>query len=178
MTAVRSAVLEPLIASTTAGMLAPDAVRTAALLDELVTEWDCEAGSDGDAPAVLDRLRRDFEVALAGKLGVSRLDAVLAEVLDRRIRRLGAQTFELGKRLIDGAVARDDARIRALAMMTDIEAVAADVRALTDVPARTRLGRDLQEVSMEALFAIEGQAMSLRLSHHASDAQLPPLRVF
>src|ERR1700759_2733385 len=124
-------------------------------------------GTDDDAPAVIDLLRKDFNAAMAGKPAPARLEAVRAQVLDRRIPRLGVQTFALGKQLIDGGVSRDEA------LMKEIDATASAVRALTDVGARARLGRDLQEASMEALYAIEGKAMSLRLNHYASDAQAP-----
>jgi hypothetical protein len=172
----RQALLEQVTASATAGMSDPDAARMRALLDELVRDWYREAGTDDDAQAVLDLLRRELDGELAGKAAAARTDTVYAAVLDRRIRRLGVQTLDLGKRIIDGSVERDDARARGEALMKEIEAVAAEVRTLADADVRARLGRDLQEASMEALYAIEGKAMSHRLNHYASDAEPP--RVF
>jgi hypothetical protein len=173
MTTDRQALLDELTASATAGMPDASAAGVRQLLDELVRDWYREAGSDADAQAVLDLLRREFDAAIDHKSAAGRLDAVRAAVLDRRIRRLGVQTFELGKRIIDGDVPRDDARARGESLMKEIEAAAAELRALTDVGARSRLGRDLQEASLEALYAIEGKAMSLRLGHYASHAQPP-----
>ena len=172
----RQVLLDEVTASATIGMSASDAARTRALLDELVRDWYREAGTDDDAQAVLDLLRREHGASLAGMPPSARIDAVRAAVLDRRIRRLGVQTLELGKRIIDGGVPRDDARARGEALMKEIEAAAAEVRTLADPGTRARLGRDLQEASMEALYAIEGKAMSHRLSHYASDAEPP--RVF
>jgi hypothetical protein len=172
----RQVLLDAVTASATAGLPAERAARMQQLLDELVRDWYREAGTDQDARAVLDLLRRELDASLAGKPAAARIDAVHAAVLDRRIRRLGVQTFELGKRIIDGGVSRDDARPQGESLMKEIEAVAAEVRTLADASARARLGRDLQEASMEALYAIEGSAMSHRLSHYASDAQPP--RVF
>jgi len=167
----RQALLDRVIASATIGMSPGDAARMRELLDELVRDWLREAGTDGDAPAVIDLLYKDFDAAVAGKPVAARIEAVRAQVLDRRIRRLGVQTFALGKQIIDGGVSRGEARPRGEALMKEIDAVASDVRALADAGARARLGRDLQEAGMEALYAIEGKAMSLRLNHYASDAQ-------
>lgn len=169
----RQGLLDSMIASTTIGMPTGDVARMRELLDELVRDWLREAGTDGDAPAVIDLLRKDFNAAMAGKPAPARFEAVRAQVLDRRIRRLGVQTFALGKQLVDGGVSHDEARSRGEALMKEIDAVASDVRALADAGAKARLGRDLQEASMEALYAIEGKAMSLRLNHYASDAQAP-----
>lgn len=169
----RQALLDEVTASATQGLAGADAGRMRELLGELVSDWYREAGTDDDAQAVLDLLRREHDAALAALAPAARLEAVRAAVLDRRIRRLGVQTLELGKRVIDGAVPREEARARGEALMKEIEAVAPEVRALADAEARGRLGRDLQEASMEALYAIEGKAMSHRLSHYASDAGAP-----
>jgi len=167
----RQELLDDVAAKATRGMSAGDAEHMRALLDELVGDWYREAGTDDDAQAVLDLLRTELETALVGKSVGERLDLVRAGVLDRRIRRLGVQTFDLGKQIIDGRGDREQARARGKELMAAIEGVAAEVRTLEDAEARARLGRDLQEASMEALYAIEGKAMSHRLSHYASDAQ-------
>jgi hypothetical protein len=172
----RQGLLDDVAAAATGGMVAGDAAWMRELLDELVGDWYREAGADDDAPAVLELLRGELERALAGKPAAERLEVVRAGVLDRRIRRLGVQTFELGKQIIDGRVDGTHARTRGQALMDGIEAVAAEVRTLAAADVRARLGRDLQEASLEALYAIEGKAMSHRLSHYASDAQPP--RVF
>jgi hypothetical protein len=173
----RQALLDELTASVTAGMPDASAADMRVQLDELIHDWYREAGGDADAPAVLEMLRRELEAAVARKSAVARQDTVRAAVLDRRIRRLGVQTFELGKQIVDGGgVPHDDARARGAALMKEIEAAAASVRTLGDASARARLGRDVQEASLEALYAIEGKAMSLRLGHYASHAQPP--RVF
>jgi hypothetical protein len=170
MTISRQELLDDVVAAATAGMAAGEATTMRGLLDELVGDWYREAGTDEDAPAVLELLRGELASALAGKGAAERLDVVRAGVLDRRIRRLGVQTFELGKQVVDGRGDREQARARGRALMDEIEAVAKEVRALADEAARARLGRDLQEASMEALYVIEGEAMSHRLSHYASDA--------
>jgi hypothetical protein len=169
----RKVLLEQVTATATAGMSAAETGRVKLLLDELVTDWYREAGTDDDTQAVLDLLRREFDAELGGMAPAARIDAVHAAVLDRRIRRLSAQTLELGKRIIDGGVPADEARAGGEALMKEIEAVAAEVRTLADADTRARLGRDLQEASLEALYAIQGKAMSHRLSHYASDAQRP-----
>jgi len=171
MTMDRPGLLDDVAAAATGGLAAGDAARMRELLDELVSDWYREAGTDNDAPAVLELLRGELAAALTDKRDTERLEIVRAAVLERRIRRLGVQTFELGKQIIDGRGDREQARARGKELMEKIEAVAAEVRTLADAEARARLGRDLQEASMEALYAIEGKAMSHRLSHYASDAQ-------
>lgn len=174
MTPERQRLLDEVTTQVAGGLPAPDAVHLRALLDELITDWYREAGSDADAPAVLDLLRGELRDAIAGKPAVARIETVRAAVVERRIRRLGVQTFELGKRIVDGGVTRDDARARGEALLHEIEAAAAELRTLGDAELRARLGRDLQEASMEALYAVEGKAMSLRLNHYANDARSAP----
>jgi hypothetical protein len=172
----RYALLDQVAAGITPGLPAPDAARVRKLLDELVNDWYREAGDDSDAPAIIALLRKELDAALADKPSAARIEIVRCGVLDRRIRRLGVQTLALGKQLIDGSVAQEDARTQGESLMKQIEEVAAEVRTLTDSSARARLSGDVQEASMEALYAIEGQAMSHRLSHYARDTQPP--RVF
>jgi hypothetical protein len=167
------ALLDSVVPFATTGLSAGDAARMRDLLAALVRDWQREAGTDADAPAVIAMLRKDFETALAGKSGATRLDAVNAQVVERELRRLGAQTFALGKQLIDGSVARDDGKARGQALLKELEGVGTKVRAVADVGLRDQLARDLQEASLEALYAVEGKAMSLRLNHYASDAQAP-----
>jgi len=81
-------------------------------------------------------LRRELDASIAGTSATARVDVVRAAVLDRRIRRLGVQTFELGKRIVDGGVPRDDARAQGEALMKQLEAVTAAVRMLADASAR------------------------------------------
>jgi hypothetical protein len=61
--------------------------------------------------------------------------------------------------------------------MDDIASLAPQLRALDDSDDKRRLQRDLQEASMEALYAIERQGMSMRLNnaaHDLSDEPGPP----
>jgi hypothetical protein len=169
----RYVLLDQVAAGITPGLPAAEAASLRSLLDELVRDWCREAGSDSDAPAVIDLLRKELDAALAGKPATARIEVVRAAVLDRRIRRLGVQTLALGKQAIDGSVTPDDARTKGQSLMKELEAVAVEVRALADASTRARLGQDLQEASMEALYAIERKAMSHRLSHYARDAQPP-----
>jgi hypothetical protein len=167
----RQRLLDEVTAQVAGGLLALDATHLRTLVDELVTDWVREAGSDADAPAVLDLLREELQQAIAGKSTVARIEIVRRAVIERRIRRLGVQTFELGKRIIDRGVAPADARAQGESLLRQIEAAAAEVRTLGDASLRARLGRDLQEASMEALYAIENKAMSHRLNHYAQNAQ-------
>jgi dsRNA-specific ribonuclease len=169
----RQALLDRAVAAASGGMSNDDMPRMRELLDVLVRDWLREAGDDADAPAVIELLYKDFRTAIAGQPAQIRLAWVQAQVLDRSIRRLGVQTFALGKQLIDGTVARDAGKPRGEALLHELEAVTREVKDLKDPGAKARLMNDVQEASMEALYAIEGKAMSLRLNHYASDAQAP-----
>lgn len=170
MTADRHALLEEVAATAATSLSSSDAVRMRELLEELVRDWYREAGTDDDAPAVLDLLRREFDASIAGTSAAARIDVVRAAVINRRIRHLGVRTLELGRQIIDGEVSRDDARARGESLMQEIEAVAVDVRTLADEDTRAQLSVALQEASMEALYAIEGKTMSLRLNYYARNA--------
>jgi hypothetical protein len=153
-----------------AGLPASDAARLRELIGELVRDWFREAGTGKHAPAVFALLRRQLAQSLADVSAAARVDTVHAAVLDRRIRRLSVQTLRLGQEIIDGRVSRDDARALGESLLPQIEAVAAEVHKLADKSVGDQLGLHLQEVGLEALYAIDGEIMSHRLSHYIGRA--------
>jgi hypothetical protein len=54
-------------------------------------------------------------------------------------------------------------------LLDEAEKLAADLRSLPGASQTPGKDRALGEALMEDLFAVEGKAMSLRLSHYASD---------
>lgn len=166
----RKALLETVTAQVIAGMSVDDAARTRPLLKKLVDDWYREAGTDDDAQAVLELLRGELEAEVRALAPAARVEAVRAAVLDREVRQLGVKTFQLGKQVIDRAVPPETASVQGQALMRLLDQAAGEVKKLADAAVRARLVRDLQEASMEALYAIHHKGMSLRLSHYASDA--------
>lgn len=160
---------------------APDQRRERrTLVVELVADWRREAGDDKDSADVIALLRGE----LSDKLAAARaqgpdtgLEILRAEVYDRRARALSRRSFALGKAVIDGAIADADARTRGQQILDEVKALQVQIRALKN-PDRVRvLTNDLQEVSLEATFAIARGATSRRLGdYQASKSGAPDVR--
>jgi hypothetical protein len=135
------------------------------LASELAADWRREAGRDKDAEAIVAVLRTE----LSGKLAAARggaadaeLEVLRAEVCDRRARALSRRSLALGKAVVDGAIAAAEARSAGEQIRRDVTALTPQIRALHD-PDRVRvLSRDLEEVSLEASFAIAGGGPTTR----------------
>ncbi|HEX7838893.1 MAG TPA: hypothetical protein VF469_15555 [Kofleriaceae bacterium] len=141
------------------------------LVVELVADWRREAGNDKDSADVIALLRKELSDKLADARAQgleAGLEILRAEVYDRRARALSRRSFALGKAVIDGAIAEADARARGQQILDEVKTLQAQIRALKD-PDRVRvLTNDLQEVSLEATFAITRGATSRRLSDYQS----------
>ncbi len=137
------------------------------LLREIVGDWAREADPTPDPEAVLAIQRQDLE-ALAD--GGDRLSALRVRALTRRAEHLGVETFALGRAILDGT-AGDDAQARGRALLDRAEALGAEVGTAAD-PRLDTARRELSDATMEALYAVEGKAMSARLSRAAGDG--PP----
>jgi hypothetical protein len=153
-----------------AGLAGPDLERGRALLGHLAAAWLEEAHAGGAlANQVLSILRSDLEREAQPLAPRDRLVLLEAEVLDRELRVLGNDSFALGKQIVDGKVADDDARSRGRALLGRVEAVAPKVDAITLEPKRVALRQQVEDAMLEALYAIERKAMSPRLSRYAQD---------
>lgn len=155
--------------SKTAALEDADARAARGELAEMAADWLREAGSDKDAGEILDELRREFSEQLAGKTAQQRRDVVRAVSLERRVRRLSAQSYALGQKIIEKKVADDEARREGEALMSAIDALAPRWQAIADGDAKANLQRQIDDVRMEALYAVERKAMSARLSRYAAD---------
>jgi hypothetical protein len=142
-----------------------------ALAVELAADWTREAGHDRDAAEVLALLRRELAaklMAVHGSASGAEIDVMRGEVYDRRTRALSRRSFTLGKGVIDGTIAEATARTAGHQILGEVAALMPQIRALRD-PERVRvLSGDLQEVSLEATFAVDRGAMSRRLSDYQS----------
>ncbi|HZS39229.1 MAG TPA: hypothetical protein VFF06_20500 [Polyangia bacterium] len=145
----------------------------ARLATELAADWAREANSDPDPPAVLEVQRADLDAAVSGKTPQQRLDVLRAQVVERKINRASVATWALGTGVVDGKIAGDAARAEGQKLLAQIDALTADVKTLADADTSKRLMRDLNEARMEALYAVERKAMSLRLNRYQQDHPAP-----
>ena len=151
-----------------------DLERGRALLGRLLPHWLEEArSSDGMETQVLTLLRDDLARDLQPLAPRDRLVALEADVLDRELRTLSNETFALGKQVIDGGLADADARARGQALLSRAEALSPKVDAITLEAKRLPLRRQLEDALLEALYAVQRQAMSHRLNRYAQDRKAP-----
>ena len=154
-----------------AGLAADEAAQARALLGTLVTDWLREAGGDRDAADILEALRSDFADAVKDLPPDGRLRHVRKEAVERRIRAAQIESFDLGKRIVDGLVDDATARRDGAALQARADAIAAEVKLLGDEPDVRPLRRDLENVLLEALFAVDRKVMSFRLNRYQQDRQ-------
>lgn len=152
------------------GLGGPDLARGRALLRRLAADWLAEARAGGAlSEQVLSILRGDLERDAQPLAPGDRLVLLDAEILDRELRVLGNASFALGKQIIDGEVDDATARDRGRAILSNVEATARKVDTITLEPSRVALRRQVEEVMLEALYAVERKAMSPRLDRHVRD---------
>jgi len=136
-------------------------------LAALVADYAAEANRDDDPPAIIAIQREDLSQALRDKLPAERVQWFDYKLLDRQILRLRARTYALGTAVIDGKIGRDHARGEGEAYLQEVTALKVRVASLGDELQMSILMRGLNEAMMEALYAVELKAMSLRLGHYA-----------
>lgn len=137
-------------------------------LQWLVEDWAREADRTPNPDAVLRFQREDLEARTAGRDGDAKLDALRTHVLARRVDRLSARTFALGKEILSGNDA--DGRARGEELREEADALAGELGRLPPSPDHEPIRRALGDAVMEALFAIERKAMSPRLAREQAGA--------
>jgi hypothetical protein len=115
--------------------------------------------------------RRELEERAGDGSPAARLAALRARVLERRVDRVDADAFALGKAVLAGRVDDEDARTRGRELLSRAEALGPQVDAL-DGDAAVPLRRALGDAVMDALYAVERKAMSPRLARESGGA--PP----
>ena len=95
--------------------------------------------------------------------------ALAVQQLTRRIGQLGSRSYELGSQIVDETIEASAARSQGESLLREVDELTADVKAIQDPEAQRRLMRDLNEVRMEALYAVERKAMSLRLNRYVQN---------
>jgi hypothetical protein len=142
------------------------------LLRAVVDDWAQEADSTPDPDAVLRIQREELDARGQGRDADGRLAVLRSRVLERRLDRLDAEAFALGKAVLSGSVGDDEARERGRALLERGEGLAAELDRLGSAegsPERRKLG----EATMDALYAVERKAMSARLARE-SGGDAPP----
>ena len=165
----KPSVAEELEARFADGLEGAERAEALTLVKALEADWKREAGSGASAEAIRAEHWKDIEGKAGGKTAKARLAALRLEVLTRRLRRVSAQTFELGTSILDGKTKPAEAKADGRRLLKEAEKLSEEIGALPESDDQRRLRRDLGEVMMEALFAVEGKAMSQRLNRHAGD---------
>ena len=150
-----------------AGLSEADARDARPLVGALVADWAREAAADPVGIGATQR--QELKEAGQGKSPSERLDLLRSEVTKRRVNRLSVQSYALGSQLVDGTIDPAAARAQGEPLLQAVDALTSEVKAIQDDGARRRLQRDLNEVRMEALYAVEHKAMSLRLNRYQQD---------
>ena len=140
------------------------------LLDAVVADWAREADGQPDPETVLRFQREDLEGRAQGRDAAGRLDALRTRVLGRRADRLSVEALTLARAARDGTVPEEEARERGEALLGEIRTLGAQARGLQPGPWAEALQRELSEATMDALYAVERKAMSLRLAGEAQGA--------
>ena len=135
------------------------------LLTETVDDWAREADATPDPGAVLAIQREELETAGAGRDAAGRLAVLRVRVLTRRAERLSAATFALGRAILDGSATDPEARDEGRRLLEEAERLSPEV---DDSPELHAARRMLSDAVMEALYAVEREAMSPRLARGAS----------
>ena len=150
-----------------AGLPEAEAQEGRRLVGALVADWTREAASDPMAIGAVQK--QEWEKTGQGKSPSERINLLRAEVAKRLINRLSVQSYALGSQLIDGTIDPAAARTQGESLLKAVDEISSEIKAIDDAGAQRRLQRDLNEVRMEALYAIEHKAMSLRLNRYQQD---------
>ncbi|MGM0578882.1 MAG: hypothetical protein ACQEXJ_24380 [Myxococcota bacterium] len=154
--------------------LSPQDEEGRALARELAADWSREAGDDEDRAAVLALLRSEFREALEGRDASARRALLRAEVVERRVRALGRRSLALAEEVDRGALSHAEATPEAEDILAGHETLLERVRGLRDAERRRLLSRDLQEILLEATFAMAGGARSHRMGPGEPPSDAPP----
>jgi hypothetical protein len=141
-----------------AGLEGAELAEGRELLAEVVADWAREAGSTPDPAAVLAIQRADLRPPADAE---GRLRALRARVLTRRVDRLSAETFALGRAILDGSATDPGARERGRELLDEAERLG---DALRDAPGLEGARRELSDALLDALYSVERKAMSPRLA--------------
>ena len=171
----RDAVAASLHAAWLADLSDEEQTAGATTIEAIVDEWAREAAVSSQPDAVLEILRADLDEACANQPD-GPLAGLARYLLNRQVARLGAETFSLATQVVDGTVGSEEAAIEGAALLGRTEELADEVNSLPDDPGLAALRARLGDAMLEARYAIDQGAMSLRLGRYAGDAEAPDLQ--
>jgi hypothetical protein len=141
-----------------------DRAKAVPLVRELVADWAREADPMPDPAAVVRYQREDLEATTA-RNGGDRLRGLELELLQRRLNRLSAATFELAQETIDGEIGDEESRRLGRDLLGECEELSSELQGFGSNAVTDAMRRSLGEAVMDALYAVERKAMSQRLAH-------------
>lgn len=171
----REAVITELSQAWLAGLSDPDREAGVALIRIFVDDWAREASTSPVPGTVLQILRADLAKILATTEPGQRLVSLNRYWLSRQIDRLSATTLALGKAVINGEISDDQARDQGQELLNRAEELAEHLQQLPDSPELQTLRLRLNDAMLEALYAVERKAMSLRLACYQHNGGAPTL---
>lgn len=145
------------------GLTGDDRREGGRLLTAVVKDWAAEADPTPDPQTVLRFQREDLDALAKGRDPKSRLEALRLRVLGRRVDRLNVRALALGRAVKAGSVEDRQARADGKKLLREAESIAAVVRGLPPSPQLAPIRRGLEEAMLDALYAVEREAMSQRL---------------
>ncbi len=148
----------------------PESVEASELLRAIIADWASAANVSDDPEAINVIQRATLEPAVRERAPAGRLAVLRAKVLERRIQKLGTRTLALGKAIVDGQIDSDEARSTGEKLLAEAEELGPMIGAVDDQELMRPLRRELGEAFLEALFAVERKAMSLRLNRYKASS--------
>jgi hypothetical protein len=168
----QGALVEELTSTWLAALTDAERAKAVPLLRELVADWAREADPMPD-PAAVVRYQRDDLDATTARNGGNRLRGLDLELLQRRLNRLSAATFELAQETIDGKIGVEDSKRLGRDLLGECEEISSELAGFGSNAVTDAMRRSLGEAVMDALYAVERKAMSQRLSHARPQAGTP-----
>lgn len=139
------------------------------LLNLLAADWIAEAQTSSTPDVVISILKDDLAHDMDQQDLDGRIQVLRQSVIQRRVDRLSAQTYQLGQAVVDGRINDSDAREEGRSYLQQAAALSAELEEL-NLPGQVEpLQRELADAMLDALFAVEREAMSLRLSRYLED---------
>ena len=145
----------------------PESVEASELLRAIIADWASAANVSDDPEAINVIQRATLEPAVRERAPAGRLAVLRAKVLEQK---LGTRTLALGKAIVDGQIDSDEARSTGEKLLAEAEELGPMIGAVDDQELMRPLRRELGEAFLEALFAVERKAMSLRLNRYKASS--------
>lgn len=163
------ALVEELLSGLESDGDASERERVRRLASELVADWAKEADRMPDPAAVLRYQKEDLQAATA-RLGGNRIEGLELTLLRRRADQVNAAALSLAGDVIDGRTPTEEGRDRGKVLLEVCEQLSSTLAGYPQEAAEPIM-RSVQEAMLDALYVVEGKAMSPRLARAHPTAQ-------